>query len=148
MGKRLCLCALSIAAAAAVAMAVDHPDLTGTWQSKSEAPNFQQMEIQQKDGSIQITDATDPSGKEKKFDIRCNTVGKECKLKDEQVSMWFNGPMLVLMETRRGNEVVIKKRLSLSEDGKTLTMEVQHIAPPGDKESFTFTRQDSMKANR
>lgn len=140
MKKRLCLCALSIVAAA---VAVDHPDLTGTWQTKSEA-----MEIQQKDGSIQITDATDPAGKEKKFDIRCNTMGKECKLKDEQVSLWFNGPMLVLMETRRGNDVVIKKRMTLSDDGKTLTMEVQHIAPPGDKQTITFSRQDAVKANR
>jgi len=143
MGKWLCLCAFSVAA-----LAADHPDLTGTWQSKSEAPQIRQMEIQQKDGSIEITDATDPSGKEKKFDIRCNTMGKECKLKEEQVSMWFNGPMLVLMETRRGNEVVIKKRMTLSEDGKTLTMEVQHIAPPAEKESLTYTKQDAVKAPR
>ena len=59
--------------------------------------------------------------------------------------MWHNGPMLVLMETR-GN-AVIKKRLKLSDDGQTLSLEVIHIAPKEDKgESFTFVIQPETAA--
>jgi hypothetical protein len=141
MSKRLCFWVL---ACSAVATATGRPELSGTWQHKSET-----MEIQQKEDSIQITyGTTDPDSKEKKLEIRCNTAGKECKLKEEQVSLWYNSGMLVMMEMRRGNEVVIKKRLKPSEDGKTLNVEVIHITPPGESENVAFTRLDDVKASQ
>lgn len=124
------------AAALCAAVAADRPDLSGTWKSSAET-----LEIQQKDNDIQYTEAL-PDGKGKKLEIHCNTTGQECKLKDEQVSFWFNGPMLVMMEQRRGNAIVVKKRFKTSEDGKTLTVEVIHISPPADKsENLTYARQ-------
>jgi len=50
--------------------------------------------------------------------------------------------MLIIMEKRQANEVVVKKRLKASDDGRTLNMEVIRMAPSGEKtKSFTFTKQ-------
>jgi hypothetical protein len=89
---------------------------------------------------------TENSGKAVKVDISCNTEGQECKVKESgepaKVSFWYNGPMLVMMEQRHGNDFVTKKRFKTSDDGKTLSMEVVYIAPPGHKaENYTFTKQ-------
>jgi len=146
MRKWFCLSALAWGAFAAAA---GRHELNGTWQldrSHSEVSDeklkSETLEIQQMEDSVQIADAiTATDGKERKSDIQCNTLGKECKLKGEQVSIWYNGSMLVMMETRRGGVLVVKKRLKASGDGQTLTMEVTSIAPQGKSESFTFTKQ-------
>ncbi len=146
MRKWICVSAVALGMAAAA----DRPDLTGKWlldtahsQPGQEPPKAETLSIVQKEDSIQISDdLTEADGKEKKLDIACNTVGKECKTKEEQVSFYFNGPRLIMIEMRHGNDVVIKKRLQSSGDGKTLNVEVVHIAPPGGKnETYTFTRQ-------
>ena len=134
------------------AWAADRPDLTGKWvldSAHSETNKFKSetISINQKTDTVQISDnATEPSGKELKFDISCNTEGQDCSTKDNgqsaKVSFWYNGSTLVMMEQRHGNDFVVKKRLKPSEDGKTLSMEVIYIAPPGHKpENYTFTRQ-------
>src|SRR5690242_435160 len=68
---------------------------------------------------------------QKLLDIECNTGGRECAVKDSgkplKVSMWFNGPKLVVMETR-GNEVV-KRRFHVTGDGGSLELETIPIVP-------------------
>ena len=151
MWKWVCLSALALGAAAAAG----RPQLTGTWQLDrarsqpgDEKLKSETLSIQQGDDSVQISDdVTETDGKEHKSDIQCNTVGKECKLKSEQVSAWYNGPILVIIETRRGNEVVVRKRLKTSDDGQTLSMEVDHLAPPSEKnETYTFTKSTTTAA--
>jgi hypothetical protein len=146
MRKWPCLSALALGAA----VAAGRPDLNGTWQldrSHSETGDdklkSETLDIQQTEDSIQIADAViDTDGRERKSAIQCNTMGKECKVKGELVSSWYNGPTLVIMETWRANEVVVKKSLKQSADGRTLNIEVIHIAPPGEKnEILAFTRQ-------
>lgn len=142
---------LFLAVLASSAAALDNRALlNGTWHldpshSKiaEEKVKSETLEIQQNEDSIHFTDSmTDPEGKERKSGVDCNTVGKECKLKGEQVSFWYNGPALIMMETRRNSEVVIKKSLKASEDGQTLNVEVTHIAPVGEKnETLTFRKQ-------
>jgi hypothetical protein len=69
-------------------------------------------------------------------EVECNTVGRECESKQSgkpvKVSMWFNGPKLVMMETR-GTEVV-KRRFHASDDGQTLELETIPIVPEGKTE--------------
>ena len=142
MGKWLCLWVAAVGMSAAAGRA----DLNGVWQldrtHSGDKVKSETLEIQQTEGAIQIADTTvGADGKEQKSDIQCNTLGKECKLKDEQVSLWYNGPMLVLMETRRANESVVKKRLKTSVDGRTLTLDVIHISPSGENETLTFTKR-------
>lgn len=67
---------------------------------------------------------------------QCGLDGKECKVKDEGhsalVSFYYNGPVLVELETEGANrDNVTKKRISLSPDGNSLTVEVVHLMPQG-----------------
>jgi hypothetical protein len=134
------------------AWAADRPDINGKWvldaaHSESGKLKSETLSINQKDDAVQISDEmTESSGKAVKFDVSCNTEGQECKVDESgqpaKVSFWYNGPMLVMMEQRHGNDFVTKKRFKPSEDGKTLSMEVVYIAPPGHKaENYKFTKQ-------
>ena len=55
--------------------------------------------------------------------------------------MYYNGPVLVILEQWHGNDYVDKTRIKTSDDGKTMTMEVSHIAPPRKTENLTFVKQ-------
>jgi len=134
------------------AWAADRPDINGTWVlDLSHSPGVklktETLSINQKPDAVEISDAaTESNGKEMKFEVSCNTEGQGCKVKENgqatQVSFWYNGPVLVMMEQRHGNDFVTQKKLKPSEDGKSLSMEVVYIAPPGHKpESYLFTRQ-------
>jgi hypothetical protein len=136
------------------AMASDRPVLNGTWQldlGKSQVADAKRKAeiwaITQGEDSIEISETiTDTGGRQRKVDIQCGTEGKECKIKENgqptQVSMYYNDSHLVMLEQWHGTDFVTKKRLTLSDDGKTLTVEVTHLAPPGHKdESLTFVKQ-------
>ncbi|HXS96902.1 MAG TPA: hypothetical protein VN736_20020 [Candidatus Limnocylindrales bacterium] len=145
MRTLLCLAAM---AAGSVWAQVDHPDLNGVWQRQSNDSKVKSetLNIAQKPDSIDIVRSVDTGGRPIKDEINCSTEGKDCKVKEEgqdtQVSMYYNGPMLVMIEQRHGNDYVTKRRLKLSPDGKTLTMEVMTINPPGKAtENLTYTKQ-------
>ena len=80
-------------------------------------------------------------------DIRCATDGKDCKIKDEgrsaTVSFYYNGPVLVELESEGQNrDTVTKKRMHVSSDGSTLTVEVIHVLPTGKQpEKLVLSRQ-------
>ena len=115
----------------------ERPSFTGTWQfdaSKSEMHNGKISSatwvIEEGDNSIHISQTE--NGKAKKTELQCTTDGKECKFPgDRRDSFWFNGSMLVDMETK--NDRVIRYRMKISDDGKTLTVEVTPIVPQSDK---------------
>jgi len=130
MRLALCLAALT-AALVTAAFAGDHPDLNGVWQG---AANGETLTIHQKDDAVEIVEA----GKQT-IDIQCKTTGQACKVKGGEVTLWYNGPMLVVMETHGTR--VIKKRLKPSQDGKSLEVEVIHIEPAGNAEKFTLDRR-------
>lgn len=144
MRKLLCLALLTMGIAAA-----DRPDLAGTWkldpansQTGDEKVQSGSLVLHQTDDGVTIADSqATTDGKEKKLEIQCNTMGKECKLKDGAFSLWYNGPALVVMQTH-GDDLVVKRSLTLSADGGKLTMEVIHILPPNKPvESYTFVKQ-------
>jgi len=136
------------------ASAADRADLNGTWVldlSHSSGPGSkvkaETLFISQKTDAVQLSEATtETNGKELKVDIACNTDAQGCKVKENgqatEVSFWYNGPTLVMMEQRHGNDFVTQTKLKPSEDGKTLSMEVVYLAPVGHKpENYTFTKQ-------
>jgi hypothetical protein len=121
----------------------DKPDLTGNWQldaSKSEMQlnRFSDLKltISEKDGKINITQAEKlPDGKERKVTYNCPTNGADCTVPETgaKASFWYNGPMLVNMETEKKGGSVIRERLKLSADNKALTMEISNLVPASDK---------------
>jgi hypothetical protein len=145
MWKYLCLSFLLVRPSAAA----DRPNLSGTWlldaahsQIRDSKLKTETLEIQQKDDAVEIADDANAGGKDRKSDYRCPTDGSMCRAKDLSVMLYYDGPALIVMEMRHNNEIVIKKRLTLSADGKTLSMNVSHVAPAGLKdESLTFVKQ-------
>jgi|SRR5580698_2813013 hypothetical protein len=126
----------------------DRPDFSGTWQfdsSKSEIHGVTAAGaiwvINEGENSIQITESDNGAGK--KTELKCTTDGKECKIsgaKASSASFWFNGPMLVEMESR--GEHVTRYRLNLSADGKTLTVATTSIVPKSTQDDvLVFQKQ-------
>jgi hypothetical protein len=140
---RTVICTLSacllvvVLAAGAEGQDQERPSFTGAWQfdaSKSELHSSKISSatwvIEEGDNSIHISQTE--NGKPKKTELQCTTDGKECKFPgDRRDSFWFNGSMLVDMETK--NDHVIRYRMKISDDGKTLTVEVTAIVPQSDK---------------
>lgn len=75
-------------------------------------------------------------------EFECGASGRECSMKDAgkkaKVSVWYNGAMLVALETR-GAEVV-KRRFAVAEPGDKLDVEVIPIQPEGKAETEHFQR--------
>ena len=127
--------AFSVFAVLALPLAAqDRPNLTGTWQFDSSQSNRHGVKgagptwvIQEDDASIQISESED--GVNQKVELKCTTDGKECKIGGEKAkaSFWYNGPMLVEMETK--GDHVQRYRMKLSADGKTLTVDTTSIVP-------------------
>lgn len=147
MRKYLLLFILTTAAA----MAADHPALAGTWVLDASHSDIgvskikaETLSVNQQPEAVHMTETvTAANGKETTSDISCNTAGKTCTIKDHgqaNVSFWYNGSMLVMSEIRHGNDWIVKRRLKPSDDGRTLTMEVIHLAPAEKTETLTFTR--------
>jgi hypothetical protein len=128
---------LVVLAAVAAGQEQERPSFSGTWQfdaSKSELHSSKISSatwvIEEGDNSIHISQTE--NGKPKKTELQCTTDGKECKFPgDRRDSFWYNGSMLVDMETK--NDHVIRYRMKISDDGKTLTVEVTPIVPQSDK---------------
>jgi hypothetical protein len=138
---------LALALFALPGAAQDHPNLTGKWQldsSKSEQNNAKVADatwvIEEDDNTIHITETE--SGNTKKTELKCSTDGKDCNVAGEKAkaSFWYNGPMLVEMETR--GEHVNRYRMILSGDAKALRVEVNSIVPRNDKaDVLVFQKQ-------
>jgi len=120
------------------AQSAERPDLNGTWELRtaqselhSRMPNGLTWLIEQTDDSIQLIER---EGDKTVSTFRCGIAGKECKAKDRghAVNVWFyfNGPMLVEVETMGENaDSVIKRRFHVASG--ILTVDVIHVAPEG-----------------
>jgi hypothetical protein len=111
--------------------------LLGKWQPATAKDESEMWWLETVGDSLRISH----SMKQKTDAIECNIVGKDCEVKvggrKAKVSLWFNGDMLVEMETR-GTEV-IKRRFKIAEND-TLKLETMQIVPPGKTEMAEFKR--------
>jgi hypothetical protein len=126
---------------AASAFAANPPELNGTWQLTSAHDGklkFETLLIQQSPDSIKITES---GGKEKAVDFACGIDAQTCKLKEGEISFWYNGEALVMMESHHNHDLVTKTRLVPGDDGKTLSLEVTRVSPAGASATYTFKKQ-------
>jgi len=128
--------------------AQDRPNLSGTWQfdsSKSELHSTKvagaTWVIHEDEDSIQITESAE--GASKKIEMKCTTDGKQCKVGGEKAtaSFWYNGPVLVEMETK--GDRVTRYRMKLSDDGKMLTIETTFIVPQSTQDEVLVFRKQA-----
>jgi len=132
--------AVTIAACSALAIltlpvaAQDRPNLSGTWSAAGAT-----WVINEDDSSIQITQSE--SAASKKIELKCTTDGKDCKIKDLKAtaSFWYNGPVLVEMESK--GDHVTRYTMKLSEDGKTLTVDTTSIVPKSSQDDVAVFRK-------
>jgi len=122
--------------------------LMGRWeQSGGNEETKSTWDLEGVGSSIHVTNS---KGKQTVVEFECNTVGKECAVEDagrrSKVSMWFNGPKLVELETR-GTEIV-KRRFSITGNGETMDLETIPIAPSGKVETAHFKRVPSAVAKK
>jgi len=132
---------LSVCAAALADDQSDRQKLIGSWELQSPAESTpgiswtflatgHSMRVKQLAGGNKIAD------------FECETEGTPCEIKTggkkATVSLWFNGAMLVEMETK-GTEVV-KRRFEILPASDSMEMEVIPIVPSGKTETFGFKR--------
>ena len=130
---------------AMLANAQDKPDFSGNWQldpAKCELHTAKVADanwsIEESANSIHLTE--NEAGKA--VEMKCTTDGKDCDIHGDKAkaSFWFNGPILVEMETK--GDHVTRYRLTLSQDGKTLKVETTYIVPQGDaNDVLVFTKK-------
>jgi hypothetical protein len=128
--------ALLLGAAAFAMDDTDRAKLIGAWQSNAGGATW----IFAQDGdTLHITHLQNDR---KLADFACNTSGRECSVKEDgksaKVSMWFNGPKLVVMETQ-GSEVV-KRRFQPGGEGNVIEVETIPIVPEGKPETAKLNR--------
>jgi flagellar hook-basal body complex protein FliE len=119
----------------------DRQKLLGSWELQGTAENnpATSWTFSTAKNSLRVTQQ-DASGKV--ADFTCGTEGVSCDVKTAgkkaTVSLWFNGPRLVEMETK-GSDVV-KRRFTILPQGDVMEMEVIPIVPSGKTESVQFKR--------
>ena len=121
--------------------------LMGRWQSDENGQTKSTWDMESLGEAIHVTSS---NGTQTVEEFKCNTVGKECAGKDagrpSKVSVWFNGPKLVELETRGAQ--VVKRRFSISGDGDTMDLETIPIVPTGKSEITHFRRVPSVVAKQ
>lgn len=131
------------------ACAADRPNLTGKWlldathsRIRESKLKSETLEIAQTEADVTVSETVEAGGKQQKVEYTCPANGSECKTKNFSVMVYYNGPALIVTEMHHNSDIVLNKRLTASDDGKTLTIDVNYVAPPGMKdETFTFVKQ-------
>lgn len=138
--KHVLLTTVVMAGYAMAAEAAEHSKLIGEWKADDTGNDDAGTWILESKGdALKITHSM---GNRKVMEFECGTTGRECAAKDSgksaKVSMWFNGPKLVEVETR-GDEVV-KRRFGVGEKEDNLELEVIPVAPAGKSETLHLAR--------
>lgn len=136
--KRLLVFGCLICAGAAFADdAADREKLAGSWES----PDGTRWVLDSKADAVHVSEF-DHDRKVSEFE--CNTVGRECDVKDNgkaaKVTMYYNGPKLIVLETR-GSDVV---KLRFHANGDQLEVETMPIVPAGKSETAKLARATTV----
>lgn len=112
--------------------------LIGQWQNQSGADQNSVWVIEQKGDELHVSAS---KGEQKLLESECKPVGVDCEAKDAgksaKVSMYYNGPALVQLETK-GSEVT--KRRFIAKDQESVDLEVTPIVPGGSSETVHLKR--------
>ena len=121
----------------------EKPNLSGTWklngaQSQTNGrPAAATVSIEEQENSIHITEELSGA----KVEVECSVDGKECAYKEEgkpaRAQFYYNGARLVeLKYMGRGTDHVVKRRMTLSDDGKTVRIEIIPMNPANEPQSL------------
>jgi len=137
---------------AAIVYAADTtPGIAGNWKldaAKSDLDSTNKdfsLLIEKNDQTVHIKETRGPNAPEDVSEFTCDTMGRECAMRDGKekatVSVYYNGPMLVVLKTHgRKGSVVEKQRFSLPDAANTLLLELMPIEPEGKTQKLVFTK--------
>ncbi|SRR5579885_2437429 len=138
---------LSVVLLGGVAFADDQASrtlLVGEWQSQAGGESSV-WTIEQKGDVLRVAAS---KGEQKLLELECKPVGVDCEAKDSgksaKVSMYYNGPALVQLETK-GSEVT--KRRFTAKDQESMDLEIIPIVPGGNTETVHLKRIHSPAAS-
>jgi len=136
--KSICLMAFVATTAALAQDEAQRAKLAGSWQAADQSAVWTFEDLRY---SMHVTNL---QGDRKIAEYTCD-LGQECEVKDAgkkvKVTLYFNGPNLVVMETRGGT--TFKRRFGVEEKSDVLEMENIPIQPTGKTETVRFTRLQS-----
>ncbi len=147
MDIRLMVAMLSLASVVCLADdAADRAKLAGTW-NLNDGSGAAAWTLQETDAGVHLIYTR---GTEKLADFNCNTTGKECSVRMDghaaKVTLYFNGPRLVMLETH--GDTVVKWRFGLASDAGELEVESMPISPAGKTETLRFKHAEVAAASR
>ncbi len=156
------LAALTVTAASFLmivpaAMAVGTPDFSGNWRldpSKSQETNGTviTLAIQNESGKINYQRTVqERDGRQMVARFTCPADGTQCNLNENghksKVSLWYDGSALVVLKTDGPkDDETTERRLELSPDGKTLTVDFTNLAGSDKPEKLVFTKEAASSA--
>jgi len=115
------------------------PDLSGTWVDS--ANNADKITVSEKGDSIQLRET---DGNRVVANYACSLDGKQCESKEEghsaKVMTYYNGSKLVEI-VEHGSDVT-KRRFALSQDGKTMIVEIMPLTDESKVVTRTFQKAD------
>jgi hypothetical protein len=119
----------------------DRVKLNGAWQPQGSGAAQGVWTIEETSAGMRVTNS---QGEKKIAEFVCD-FAKECEAKDAgkkvKVTLYFNGPKLVLMETK--GDQVLKRRFGFGETADVMELELIPVAPAGRTETAHFTRVQS-----
>lgn len=156
------LLALAVTAApffliAPAAKAAGTPDFSGNWRldpAKSQETNgaVVTLAIQNESGKINYERTVrERDGRQMVARFTCSADGSQCNLDENghkaKVSLWYDGSALVMLKTDGPkDDETTERRLELSPDGKTLTVEFTNVAGSDKPEKLVFTKEAASSA--
>lgn len=152
------LAAPVLMSAMATATSGGAPDFTGNWRldpAKSEPASAGTITLAIQDqagGKIQYQRTLrETNGRETVLRFTCPADGSQCDFDEDghkaKVSLWYDGSALVILKTEgRKEDETTERRLQLSADGRTLTVQFTNVAANGKPEKLVFTKEAASSA--
>lgn len=145
-------CSLELFAAAGT------PDFTGTWHldaARSQETNgtVVQLSIQNEGGKMKYERVVrEPNGRQLVARFACPVDGTQCDFDENgekaKVSVWYDGPALVILKTNGPKQdATTERRLDLSPDGQTLTVDFTNLAGNDKPIKLVFTKEAASSAH-
>lgn len=148
---QVALATLAATAFPFLASADSPPDFTGSWQmdtakSQVEDGRVVSLTIEHVSNKLKMVRVVrGKDGKEAVSQFICATMGAECELDDAghkaKVSVWYNGPALVVLKTEGPKEDASDEWTFKLSDPKTLTVALEHIDPTSKDETLVFSKK-------
>lgn len=133
------------------------PDFSGNWRldpARSQQTNGDTvtLDIQNESGKISYQRVLrERSGRQIVLHFTCAVDGSQCDLDENghkaKVSLWYDGSALMVLKTGGPKEdETTERRLQLSPDGKTLTVQFTNMAGNDKPEKLVFTKEAASSA--